>query len=306
MVADGSTIAHVNRTQKKIVHICNDTGIVSLTDIRREPIERWIASEIQAKVLAPSTINHYVKAMKSFAQYLTDTEVLPNHPLKSVRKLNESVDLRKQRRAMTADEVGRLLQVAASETNSEKWKNGERMLIYQLLLGTGLRSTELSLLTPSQIDFERCRLQIEAAKTKNKKADILPMRPDLVQSVKMWVEEHGIQPHERVFRFHSKPLRLAFYKDLKAAGIERVGKDGRSIDVHALRKTFGTLLAKAGVPLTTVQRLMRHSSPVLTAKLYIDVDPVDMMQALDQLPMLSTVPLKSPKESPNDSNVRLM
>jgi len=49
MVADGSTIAHVNRTQKKFVHICNDTGIDSLTDIRREPIERWIASEIQAK-----------------------------------------------------------------------------------------------------------------------------------------------------------------------------------------------------------------------------------------------------------------
>jgi len=71
---------------------------------------------------------------------------------------------------------------------------------------------------------------------------------------------------------------------LKAAGIERVGKDGRSIDVHSFRKTFGTMLARAGVPLTTVQRLMRHSTPLLTAKLYIDVDPVDMTQALSALP----------------------
>jgi integrase len=57
-------------------------------------------------------------------------------------------------------------------------------LVYRLLLGTGLRSTELSLLTPGQIDFEHCRLRIEAKKTKNKKADVLPMHLDLVQSVK--------------------------------------------------------------------------------------------------------------------------
>jgi len=157
-------------------------------------------------------------------------------------------------------------------------------LIYRLLLGTGLRSTELSLLTPSQIDFERGRLTIEAAKTKNKKSDILPMRPDLVQSVKEWVEKHGIQPHQRIFRFDNKSIRIFLYEDLEAAGIERLGTDGRSIDVHSLRKTFGTLLARAGVPLTTVQRLMRHCTPILTAKLYIDVDPVDMLQALDQLP----------------------
>jgi hypothetical protein len=39
-----------------------------------------------------------------------------------------------------------------------------------------------------------------------------------------------------------------------------------------------------GVPLTTTQRLMRHSSPLLTAKLYIDVDPLNMAEALDKLP----------------------
>ena len=55
--------------------------------------------------------------------------------------------------------------------------------------------------------------------------------------------------------------------------------------MHSLRKTFGTMLARAGVPLITVQRLMRHSTPQLTAKLYIDVDPIDMMQALDKLPV---------------------
>jgi integrase len=142
----------------------------------------------------------------------------------------------------------------------------------------------LSLLTPNQINFDRCLLRIEAAKTKNKKGDVLPMRPDLVQSIKAWVTKHAIQSHERIFHFHDRLIREAFYKDLETAGIERKNSDGRSIDVHALRKTFGTMLAMAGVPLTTVQRLMRHSTPILTAQLYIDVDSVNMAQALEQLP----------------------
>ena len=186
---------------------------------------------------------------------------------------------------MTEEEVERLLQAATERKSRTKKQAGERTLVYRLLLGTGLRSTELSLLTPHQIDFDRNRLSVEAAKTKNKMADVLPVHPDLVLSIKEWVELHGIQPQERIFRYNRDSIRRSFYGDLKAAGIERIGDDGRSIDVHSLRKTFGTMLAREGVPLTTVQRLMRHSTPLLTAKLYIDVDPVDMTQALEKLPM---------------------
>jgi integrase len=184
---------------------------------------------------------------------------------------------------MTEDEIERLLQAAKTRKYRKKGQADEKVLVYRLRLGTGLRSTELSLLVPNQINFERDRLTVEAAKTKNKKADVLPLRPDLVQAVKEWVATHNIQPHERIFHFNKDSIRRSFYCDLKAAGIERIGSDGRSIDVHSLRKTFGTMLARAGVPLTTTQRLMRHSTPVLTAKLYIDVDPIDMSQALEKL-----------------------
>ena len=110
------------------------------------------------------------------------------------------------------------------------------------------------------------------------------MRADLVQSIKEWIETHGIQSTERIFHYNRDSILRSFYEDMKAAGIERKDPDGRSLDVHSLRKTFGTMLAMAGVPLTTVQRLMRHSTPLLTAKLYIDVEGGDMMQALDKLP----------------------
>ena len=139
-------------------------------------------------------------------------------------------------------------------------------------------------LTPSQFDFERNRFAVLAATTKNKRPDILPIRSELIGKPKKWIEERNITSSERIFSYNKSSIRRSFYADLAAAGIERKSPDGRSIDVHSLRRTFGTMLARAGVPLTTTQRLMRYSTPELTAKLYIDVEPIDMMQAVEKLP----------------------
>ncbi|MBL8764050.1 MAG: tyrosine-type recombinase/integrase [Phycisphaerae bacterium] len=51
---------------------------------------------------------------------------------------------------------------------------------------------------------------------------------------------------------------------------------GRTIDVHALRHTFGTHLSKACAPLRTAQAAMRHSDPSLTANVYADPKLLDV------------------------------
>ncbi len=48
-------------------------------------------------------------------------------------------------------------------------------------------------------------------------------------------------------------------RDLKAAGIPKRDERGRTVDVHAMRHTFGTLLSKGGVTPRTAQAAMRHS-----------------------------------------------
>jgi len=84
------------------VSLLNESGIDCLEKLRRETVERWIADEIKNKVRSLRTINTYVAAVKLLSKYLTDIEILPNNPLKSIRKLNQELDRRKVRRAMTA------------------------------------------------------------------------------------------------------------------------------------------------------------------------------------------------------------
>ncbi|HOE66799.1 MAG TPA: tyrosine-type recombinase/integrase [Candidatus Hydrogenedentes bacterium] len=75
--------------------------------------------------------------------------------------------------------------------------------------------------------------------------------------------------------------------DCRAAGIERSDSAGRVVDVHALRHTFGTMLAKAGVSLQVAQKAMRHSTPTLTANIYTHLTLVDTADAVNELPSLT-------------------
>ena len=65
------------------------------------------------------------------------------------------------------------------------------------------------------------------------------------------------------------------------AGIAKRDERGRTVDVHALRHTFGTLLSKGAVsPITTAQAAMRHS----TINTYVDPKLLDVHGSLDALP----------------------
>lgn len=72
------------------------------------------------------------------------------------------------------------------------------------------------------------------------------------------------------------------YRDLEAAGIPVETADGR-VDWIALRRTFGTSLRRAGVHPHTIQRLMRHSDPKLTAMTYADFSAEELVEAVEEL-----------------------
>jgi len=63
--------------------------------------------------------------------------------------------------------------------------------------------------------------------------------------------------------------------------LAKIGLD--DLKFHDLRKTFGSMLAQKGVSTAVTQRLLEHSSSMLTNKIYTNVDPV-LRQSVDQLP----------------------
>ncbi len=122
-------------------------------------------------------------------------------------------------------------------------------------------------------------LTVRAGVSKTKKTDTLHIRADLAAGLRAWRLECGNPPDDApVF---TVPVNLVsiLRRDLKAAGIDPTG-----LDVHALRHTTATHLAKAGVAPRTAQSIMRHSDIRLTLGTYTDPRLLDTASALDALP----------------------
>ncbi len=94
------------------------------------------------------------------------------------------------------------------------------------------------------------------------------LRNDLAAARAAWIEEADDDPEERTRR--EKDRDFLAYED----------SDGRFLDFHALRVSYGTSLARAGVRLQMAQRLMRHSTPVLTANVYTRLELHDLRGAV--------------------------
>lgn len=140
--------------------------------------------------------------------------------------------------------------------------------------------------------------------TKNRREDTLPLAPDAAAALR---PVRGTAARTDPV-FASVPVIRTFRRDLdaaRAAWVEEAAdrerraddrdflayedSDGRFLDFHALRVTYGTALARAGVRLQVAQRLMRHSTPVLTANIYTRLELHDLRGAVARLASSDTL-----------------
>lgn len=95
----------------------------------------------------------------------------------------------------------------------------------------------------------------------------------------------------------SGPVRIPD-RGLKLAGIPKTDSRGWTVDVRALRHTFGPLLSKGNVAPRVAQAAMRHSTIDLTMNVYTDPELLDVAGALDalpELPLVAVVPAGLPR-----------
>lgn len=180
----------------------------------------------------------------------------------------------------------------------------ERALIYKTLVLTGLRKGELASVTVGQVELnaQPAYIVLNAADEKARRGAEIPLRADLAKDLSEWLD-HKLQalqgdpkrsdgasvdrlPSDTpLFNVPDKLVKV-LNRDLIAAGIVKRDDRGRTVDVHALRHTFGTLLSKGGVAPRTAQAAMRHSSIDLTMNTYTDPRLLDVAGAMDALPSL--------------------
>jgi len=91
-----------------LVRECEFTKLASIT---REAIGKWLEDAENAG-MAAGTRNEYLTSLVAFCNWMVREDRLPANPLAGVQKADRHTDRRHQRRALSAEEVGRLLAAA--------------------------------------------------------------------------------------------------------------------------------------------------------------------------------------------------
>ncbi len=359
--------AHYRRNVKsRLDRLTEDLELRKLRDLTAEKMNRWLA-QAEAADMAPATRNEYLTSAVAFCNWCVESHRLTVNPLAKVSKADARSDARRKRRALTAEEIARLLEAARLRPVADygretveppekdkaegrtwakapvTWENvqeahrrgrehlatsparlarldmrgRERALFYLVAVTTGLRRKEQASLTVGQLHLDGPNPYAELAgkDSKSGQGAAIPLRPDVAEQVRDFLAGKLAEYQRRTLAdgrnafvhelplsmpvFENPPTIRVFDRDLLAAGIARLDEEGnivktdrrgRTVDLHALRHTFGTHLSKAGVSPRTAQAAMRHSRIDLTMNVYTDPHLLDVSGAVASLPDFTKAP----------------
>jgi integrase len=298
----GQNARHVDQKDAHLAKLLESSKATRLTDLTSEKLEHHMA-KMRDEGLSARSSNFARQIAVAFLQWCVKTSRVPSNPLRVVHKLDERNDRRRVRRPLTDDELGRLIAVGR-EHGREAW--------YLAAALAGLRRGDLVALTWSDVSFADGTITIRGGKAK--RVDVVPMHPQLTEALRGLQRASPGMPKARVFR--STVTSRTQLGDFLRAGLAREeavtdakgrpvmtgrGKvkrpklrivttdaDGRVIDLHALRTTLGTQLARAGVAPQIAQRLMRHGDYRTTLAHYTVLGLADVSKAVDALPTIRT------------------
>jgi len=287
LTGKGNTADHIATTLSACRCILNACGFVYPGDLESVKVSRWVTR--QRSTSAPRTINRKLGALKSFSRWLWETGRIHVDTMVQVHRLNARADRRRTRRALTDDEIRRLLEAAERGPDVLGMTGADRAMLYRIALGTGLRRDELrSLMSQSFYldDITKAKVVVGAAYSKHRRRDVLPIRRELAEAVARFIE--GKSATAPLFPTLPVLTAVMLRKDLANARpwIPETDGRGRIVDFHALRTTYITRLARAGVAPAVAKTLARHSTITLTIDFYTDVTEGDERAALSKLPAL--------------------
>ena len=272
--AKGRATKYVYNTRKLVGKLLKECQWTYPKEITPDGFMTWRSSQ----TMAPKTMNEYLNHCNAFLNWMRRQGRLLANPLLSVGKAQTQGKESRLIRALSDDEVGRLLAVASPYK-----------AVYLAAVLTGLRRSELQSLRWGDVHLKAPEpfLSVRASTTKNAKPATMFLRDDLAaELLAIWPGDdlRGQSVFKRL------PSMVEFRADMDQARIaHEEDAEGRVVVFHSLRHTLATNLSRAGVSPRVAMEMMRHSDMRLTMKTYTDAVMLPMVDAMERLPRYEPV-----------------
>ena len=207
------------------------------------------------------------------------------------------------RKALTKDEQSKLLEYVQSDKCRRRYYDE-----IVILLGTGMRISELYGLTKSDVDFQKGVVRIERQLTRTRNCEYyienpktesgfrqIPMSAEVQRAFHNVIRSRKSPKVEVIVGGHTGFLFLDKDGKPKVAGhmehamkriVDNYNKshtDKLVVTPHVLRHTFCTEMAQAGMPVKELQYLMGHADANTTMNTYTHMSFEAAKQAFDRI-----------------------
>jgi len=177
-------------------------------------------------------------------------------------------------RWLKKEEAARLLD-AAETMAREDARAGHLPDFVRLALYTGMRTGEVLGLEWLRVDLEQGLIHFGAGDQKSRKVGSIPINQQARLAI---LSRLRARRRDTPWLFaHADGTRIKDVKKSFASAAQRAGLE--DVHPHDLRRTFGSWLAQAGVPIQQISKLMRHSGIEITHRVYAHLSPTTLADA---------------------------
>lgn len=271
-------VANVERSLRRVLDACAEISVAALMDFRAA---RRAASSNRSA-------NMDVQAVRTAIRWAHGLGLIDDNHVASMRGLPQRpADLVKRRRSLGLDEARRFMAavVRADErrrllARPDGTPQPRQEPLWRMFLEAGLRWREACSLEPGDVTDDA--IIVRAAVCKSGRDRVIPVRRELAGMARDAVPFRA--PQGGLWREKDRSnARVAFLGILGHADIPQKDERGRSLDIHALRRSCATRWHAAGVPIATIAKLLGHAKVETTYRHYIDDDVEAYRKSLDEL-----------------------
>lgn len=257
-------------------------GIADLSSVTRDAIEEYrmhlFEVEYAGKRLTLRTQSGRLTAVKAFTRFLTREHFLLMDPSVGVKSPRTGRSLPPP--LLTEEEVEDLM--AAPDVHTCLGMRDRAIL--EVLYGTGIRNTEMRLLTLDEVDIE-CR-EIRLQRGKGGKGRVMPLGDEAAHWLEVYLQRSRpllvCEASER-WVFVSNRGKVLARSNLEEI-IRRLAREAgfeKRCTPHILRHCYATHMLKAGAGIRHLQALLGHES-LATTQRYTQVEVSDLRQVIAQ------------------------
>lgn len=251
LIVEGKSKGTIDQYRYSLNRFFDFAGNRKYSEITTADIMAWLAS-MKLSGVKNTTVRNQRSNVSPFFTWLYDNRMIDRNPCDPIKPIKVPQE---EKKAFTSEDI---------DTIRSACKDLYERALVETLLSSGLRINELANLKIEDVDFDKLVIHVKNGKGgKDRTTYITPVAKKYILRYLAW------NGHTSEYVFTS---RLgAKYKPNSLGEVMRKMSErcGIHIHPHRFRRTLATDLARKGMPIQEIQKLLGHSK-ISTTQTYIE------------------------------------